>query len=349
MREVIDDIDRWLSEGDAAQIGLATVVETWGSAPRRAGAKLAFTASGRVAGSVSGGCVEAAVLEAGRDVLTSGTPRLLHFSVADETAWDVGLACGGTIDVYVEPLDIEAYRLVRAWISSGSTAALATVLQGPEGLAGQKLASTGALRDADPQELSAILPLLAAVTHTGRKQLDDGIDVLVEVYRPAPQLVMVGGAHIAVALARLARVTGHQTAVIDPRRVFGAAERFPDVDRLLHAWPDKAFEEVALSPGTALVTLSHDPKIDDPALAAALRSDAFYIGALGSRRTHRLRLERLSRLGFTAEELDRIHAPIGLDIGAENPEEIAVAVLAEVIKAYRGQAPQTDPVSGSAG
>lgn len=337
MKEVIGDVDSWLAAGQTA-IALATVIEAWGSAPRRAGAKMAFTAGGAaISGSVSGGCVEGAVIEAGETVLTTGRPRLLHFGVADETAWGVGLACGGEIDVYVERLDPAVYALAREWTLAGAPGAIVTIVRGPDELFGRRLAVTlahvagslGGTLD------GAAVALARQARRPARQTLPDGSELFIDALRPAPTLAIVGGAHIAVALAQLARLLGYRTVVIDPRRAFGSTARFPDVDRLIQAWPDKAFDQWPIDAGTAVVTLSHDPKIDDPALRAALASDAFYVGALGSRRTHARRRERLAEAGFDDAQLERIHAPIGLDIAADNPEEIALAIMAEVVKVYR--------------
>lgn len=334
MKEVLDDIGRWLADGER-DIALATVLTTWGSAPRQAGAKMAFTPGGAaISGSVSGGCVEGAVIEAGSEVLGDGRPRLLRFGVADETAWGVGLACGGTIEVFVERLDVAAYDAARRWIDAGASGVLLTVVAGPDERLGDKAildrnsAPTGALA----ASLDAATLTLAAAAHAAQRVTTvGGLELFIDPIRPSTELVIIGGAHIAVALARLARAVGYRTVVIDPRRAFGSAARFPDVDRLVQAWPDKALAEHPLGPESAVVTLSHDPKIDDPALRAALSSDAFYVGALGSRKTHAARRERLATLGFSDAQLARIHAPIGLDIGAQTPEEIAVAILAQVI------------------
>lgn len=337
MRDVMADIDRWLSAGET-EIALATVIETWGSAPRKVGAKMAFTAGGAISGSVSGGCVEGAVIEAGQDVLADGGPRLLRFGVADETAWSVGLACGGTIEVYVERLDPTVYAFVRDAAASGQVVTVLTVLSESAAEPGTRLARsangerTGTLPAAWRMEAA---DLMDSTTWSTRATVADGLDVFVDRIAPAPSLIMVGGAHIAVALARLAHILGYTTVVIDPRRAFGSAERFPDVDELVQAWPARAFESQPPTSETAVVTLSHDPKIDDPALVAALRSPAFYVGALGSRRTHANRRERLAIQGLDDAELDRIHSPVGLDIGADNPEEIALAIMAEVVEAYR--------------
>lgn len=338
MNEVREDIDRWLTAGET-DIALATVLSTWGSAPRKAGAKLAFTAGGvAISGSVSGGCVEGAVIAAGEEVLASGRPQLLHFGVADETAWSVGLACGGTIEVFVERLDPAIHAAARGWLAHEATGAVVTVIAGPEELLARHLAlgpdgATGSLGGAwdEPAWVAA-----RAARSSTRAWLAEGIEVFIDVLRPAPRLIIVGGAHIAVALVRLADVLGYRTVVIDPRRAFASATRFPTAGRLSTAWPDRALADNPPDADSAVVTLSHDPKIDDPALRAALESEAFYIGALGSRKTHAARRERLAALGFNDDRLGRIHAPIGLDIGADNPEEIALAVMAEVVATYRG-------------
>ena len=340
MREVIDDITRWLFDG-ASDIALATVLTTWGSAPRKAGAKMAFTAGGAaISGSVSGGCVEGAVIEAGGEVLADGRPRLLRFGVADETAWGVGLACGGTIEVFVERLDVAAYDAARRWIDAGTSGALLTAVAGPdEWLGGKAMIEDGAVTAGSlaPTLDADVIALADAARTAQRITTAGGLELFIDPVRPSPSLVIVGGAHIAVALARLAKVVGYRTVVIDPRRAFGSTVRFPDVDRLVQAWPDKALAEEPLAAEAAVVTLSHDPKIDDPALRAALSSNAFYIGALGSRQTHAARRQRLAALGFSDAQLARIHAPIGLDIGADNPEEIALAIMAEVVQAWRNQ------------
>ena len=339
MKEVIADIDTWRDAGETA-IALATVVEAWGSAPRRAGAKMAFTAGGAaISGSVSGGCVEGAVIAAGETVLATGRPQLLHFGVADETAWSVGLACGGEIDVFVERLDPATYALAREWTLTDTPGAIVTVVGGPDELLGRRLAVGP---DAVSGSLGAGLndqavALARGAQRPARHVLPGGVELFIDALRPAPALVIVGGAHIAVALARMARLLGYRVVVIDPRRAFLSAARFPDVDRLIPAWPDRAFADWPLDANAAVVTLSHDPKIDDPALRAALNSDAFYIGALGSRRTHAQRRARLLAAGFSDAQLDRIHAPIGLDIAADNPEEIALAIMAQVVKENRGK------------
>lgn len=349
MRDVIVDIDRWKEQDKP--VALATVIETWGSAPRRVGAKMALTADGEIAGSVSGGCVEGAVYESGVEVLRSGLPQLLHFGVADETAWDVGLACGGTIDVFVERLEPKAYRLARALLEADESFARATVIGGPAALLGRSLIvqENGRLHGQVGETIDAAIAeaIVAAARDdlargvSRRHQLDAPentdqlLEIFVEVSLPSPSLIMIGGVHIAIALTAMAKSLGYRTTVIDPRRAFGSVERFGHVDQLIQAWPDKAFEQVRLTSTTAVASLTHDPKIDDPALTLALESPAFYVGALGSRRTHARRRRRLIAAGVPEEEVDRIRGPIGLDIGAQTPEEIGLAIMAEIISVSR--------------
>ena len=338
MKEVIDDINRWLAEKQT--VALATVVQTWGSAPRKVGAKMALTPGGAISGSVSGGCVEGAVFEEGTAALQTNKSKLLHYGVADETAWDVGLACGGTIEVFVEALDTAVYQFIRNLIQNDEAGASITVIRGPEELLGRKLAVSragerlGTLGNAalDAQAIAAEAPLV----HPQRVQLSNEVELFIDTVRPAPTLIMVGGVHIAIALTSYAKTLGYRTLVIDPRRAFGSDERFPHVDKLIQAWPDKAFAEVTITPETAVALLTHDPKIDDPALKIILKTNPFYIGALGSNKTHAKRVERLRGYGFADAEIGRLHAPIGLDIGAQTPEEIALAIMAEIVRARSG-------------
>lgn len=336
MHEVISDIDQWQAEEQP--IALATVVQTWGSAPRKEGAKMAVTPDGRMSGSVSGGCVEGAVFEEAVAALANGRAKLLHFGVADETAWDVGLACGGTIEVFVEPLDADAYALVQDLITADKAGASMTVIRGPEAMLGQKLtiARDGRVVGSLGPELDALARAAEKELQTSRRvTLTDEVEVFIDVVRPAPTLIMVGGVHIAIALAQYAKVLGYRTIVVDPRRAFGSEARFPHVDRLIQAWPKKAFAEIDLTPETAVALLTHDPKIDDPALAVVLEKPVFYIGALGSSKTHAKRVARLQEKGIAAAKIARIQGPIGLDIGAVTPEEIALSVMAEIVSAFR--------------
>ncbi len=333
MHDILPTIEAWLAAGQA--VALATVVQTWGSSPRPVGAKMGITAVPDVVGSVSGGCVEGAVVKAGQDALTRGKPQLLHFGVADETAWDVGLACGGSISVWVEPLDELVFSFLRQHIREETAVTTITLLSGPE--AGRKLAFNRAGQQVgDLAQWTATAVAAAQSLPTSQLiPLADGIDAFVDVLHPAPLLVLIGGVHIAVALASFAKTLGWRTAVIDPRRAFGSAARFPHVDRLIQMWPEKALEAMELGPETAVALLSHDPKIDDPALKTLLNSPVGYIGALGSRKTHAKRVARLQKMGFDEAAIARIHAPIGLDIGAKTPEEIALSIMAEIVATKR--------------
>jgi xanthine dehydrogenase accessory factor len=344
MRDVLPDIERWRRAGE--DVALATVVQTWGSAPRAVGARMAVSATGGIAGSVSGGCVEGAVAEAAAGVLKGGGARLLHFGVADADAWQVGLSCGGTIEVFVDKLDAGHHEQVSAALESERPAVEVTVVRGGPDILGRKLllledgAVHGSLGAAlDPEAVAAAR---AARADGQSRRLpaaaSEGSELFVDVLRPSPSLVVVGGVHIAVALTTLARSLGYRTTVIDPRTRFGSVERFPHVDRLIAAWPDEGLGQAGLNAGTAVAVLTHDPKLDDPALRAALPSPAFYVGALGSKATQARRRQRLLEAGLTEAQLARLHAPIGLDLGGRAPEEIALAVMAQVVAVRNGRA-----------
>lgn len=343
MREVATDVERWQKNGEA--VALATVIETWGSAPRGVGAKMALTPSGKISGSVSGGCVEGAVFESGVETLETGQANLLAFGVADETAWDVGLACGGQIEVFVEPLNDWSFAQIKEWLANDRAGAVLTVVNGSASLLGRKLLIVsdgdwyGSIDATHDEELVTLGRDALAARQSSRHTLSSAeseIELFIDVILPPPTLVMVGGAHIAIALASMANTLGYHTVVVDPRRAFGSAERFPHVDRLIRAWPAEAFETVKITESTAVAMLTHDPKIDDPALMAVLPGPAFYVGALGSRKTHAKRRQRLRDAGLAPDLIDHIHSPIGLDINARTPEEIAVAIMAEIVAARRG-------------
>jgi xanthine dehydrogenase accessory factor len=331
VRDILPDLERWNGEG--RPIALATVVETWGSAPRPPGGKMAATADGRIAGSVSGGCVENAVVEAGKKTLSSGKAQLLHFGVSDDVAWSVGLACGGSLDVFVEKLDPAFFAAVRDALAAQKSVAVATVIGGSESEVGRKLAlvedgtTVGSIDDAAAAEARAALSARASRRATfGEREL------FVDVLLPAPRLVIVGGVHIAVALVTLAKALGFRTILVDPRESFGNAKRFPHADEIVNEWPDKALERLSPDASTAVAVLTHDPKLDDPALLASLPGRAFYVGALGSKRTQEKRRSRLLAAGLPEAALARLRGPIGLPLGGRSPEEIALAILAQVVE-----------------
>lgn len=310
---------RWHNDGTGAV--LATVIETWGSAPRQAGSQLAISGAGQIMGSVSGGCVEGAVVTEALEALGNGAPRLLTFGVTDETAFAVGLACGGTIRILLEPVgaalpakmlaDLIAARAVRQAVAYAVHLTDWTrALLSP----GADIATDARLRS----------------DRAGME--DDGR--FIAPHNPPLRLIIVGAVHIAQPLVAMARLAGYDPSLIDPRDVFGAAERFPG-EVVLDDWPDDALAVLKPDTRTAIVTLTHDPKLDDPAIGYALRCPAFYLGCLGSKKTHSKRVERLTQAGFTAAEIARIHAPVGLDISARTPAEIAISILAQITETLR--------------
>lgn len=329
--DVFDAAFAWMAAGK--RVALATVVSTWGSSPRPPGSHLSVSSDGEMAGSVSGGCIEGAVVKAALDILQGAPPQVMEFGVSDEQAWDVGLACGGTVRVLVRDMTpVSAiYQAARAGLAGGHSAGLVTKLGSAESVpaddptlpADVADAARGALRDDRSRAVSG----------------EDG-DYFVEVIAPARRLIIIGAVHIAQALVPMAVVAGFQVTVVDPRRAFASDARFPGVN-VRRDWPDEAMDALKPDTRTAIVTLTHDPKLDDPALEKALGSPAFYIGALGSNRTQAKRAGRLGEAGFDADAIARIHGPIGLDIAAQSPAEIAVSILAEIVAVMR-----RDPVDG---
>jgi xanthine dehydrogenase accessory factor len=307
----------WIGAGQRA--ALATVVETWGSAPRRVGAQMVVSSDGAMEGSVSGGCVEGAVVLEALEALEDGATKLLEYGVSDGDAFAVGLACGGTIRVLVEPvgeggMPLEVLEALVAARAARSPVAYEVALDG----------SHRALVEDRHEDRFRM----------DRSGLEEDGNTFVAIHNPPLRLVVVGAVHIAQALVPMARIAGFDPVVVDPREAFGSAARFPDA-RVVNDWPDAALEDVGVDTRTALVLLTHDPKLDDPALHIGLRSGAFYIGALGSKRTHAARIERLSAAGFDPHTIARIHGPVGLDIGASGPAEIAVSILAQMIEILR--------------
>lgn len=346
MQDILEDLQAWVRQG--RRVALATVVTTWGSAPRRPSAKMAVSETAEMVGSVSGGCVESAVVEEALEVLKTGQPRLLDYTVQDEQAWDVGLACGGRIQVFVEQVLADGGEVgpgsslleaIATQLQRGQPVVRALVIRGPDGLLGQLVVFTkeGMLsQDGIPLLAGRLQGDADTALASGLSQSrvfalpDDELEVFFDLLQPAPTLVIVGGVHIAVVLTRLAKILGFRVIIVDPRRRFASPERFPQADDLLRLWPDEALRSVGLTPATAVAVLSHDPKLDDPALLVALRSEAAYIGALGSLRATAMRRQRLLEAGLTEGELARLHAPIGVQGLGDSPEEIALGILAEI-------------------
>lgn len=341
MREVAEELAAWLAAGE--RVAIATVVRIEGSAPRPLGATLVAAAGLRIAGSVSNGCVEAAVYEEAMASLAERRARVVHYGISDELAFTVGLSCGGAIDVLVEPVGPLHERALAA-IRADRPALLARLLEPSDAAGTVGLLEEGEWRDPPAAEVvplraAAVAALRAGLSRTEPARLADGREasVFLEAFPLAPTVVIVGAAHVGVALARLAKGLGFRVIVADPRAALATRERFPEADRIILAWPDEALARVPVGGETAIVLLSHDPKLDRPALVSALRGGAGYIGAIGSRRTNEQRFAWLRTQGFDGADLARVNAPIGLDIGARTAEETALAILAEIVAVRRGR------------
>ncbi len=333
MREVLPDLERLGARGERTAI--ATVVAVKRSAPRPPGAKMVVGEHGEVAGSVSGGCVEGAVVEVADAILRGGPPQLLSFGIADADAWEVGLPCGGEIDVFVagyEPGEFE--RLAR----DGQRAVEVTVIDG-EGTGAKLLVDlegrrAGTLGDAERDAAAAAVAAELIWTEASERRGE----LFYDVVAPDPRLVLFGAVDITASVCRLARVTGWRPYVVDPRARFATAERFPDAIEVIAGWPEEAFGRLGgIDPATSIAVLTHDPKLDDAALLLALRSPARFVGAMGSRRAQESRRERLLAAGLAESQLARLAAPLGLDLGAVNREETALSILAEVVAARHGR------------
>jgi xanthine dehydrogenase accessory factor len=333
MHDVLSEILKWKERGD--RIALAMVVGVQRSAPRAPGAKMAVNDRGEIAGGVSGGCVEGAVVELAESVIAGGDPQLVHFGIADSEAWDVGLPCGGEIDVWIERY---AGGRLEEVARSGGRAAEVTALEGarpgaklvvePDGARSGSLGSPE-LDDEAGRLASELLWHDASERHES---------LFIDVVAPPPRLLLFGAVDIAAPLCTLARAAGWRPYVVDPRARFATPERFPDAVEVLAAWPEEAFERLGgIDPATSIVVLTHDPKLDDAALTVALRSPAAFVGAMGSRRAQAARRERLLAIGLDEEELERLSAPVGLDLGAIGKEETALSILSEVVAARHGR------------
>jgi xanthine dehydrogenase accessory factor len=318
----------WLREG--RRVAMATVINTWGSSPRPVGSQLLVDADRRFEGSVSGGCIEGEVITLALEVISSRKPKQLTFGVSNNQAWEVGLSCGGEIEIYIENIN-DNHRLLEKLVENQRSKIPVCLLKNLDS------AELHLLEKEDIHSLMEFHPELEmlvkkAFKNNKNKAIEcDGGRYFLQVFNPHPQIVIIGAVHIAQSLSQLGKIAGYQITIIDPREAYANPNRFPDV-ALKVGWPDDALIKTDLNSNTAIVVLSHDSKIDDPALLTALRSDVFYIGALGSRKTHATRLSRLEESGVSKNCLSRIHGPIGLDIGATNPTEIAIAIIAQIMK-----------------
>jgi xanthine dehydrogenase accessory factor len=349
MRELIETIDAWQAEG--VDFGRAVVVRTFGSAPRPAGAVLLAATDGRLAGSVSGGCVEGAAFEQISAARSDDRARVIRYGISDEQAWDVGLACGGTIDVLVEPrLRPEIARAAR---SAGVCVAIPLPADAPPAEFGPAAPAQGEVPPpvvlvAEDGSLTGSLGSVAAdaaLRTAALNALDrgesstveiEGRQVFLEAYPIRPRLVVVGAVEVARFLVRFAAELGYETIVIDGRASFATPARFPDVDQLIVGWPDEVADQIGLGPRDAAAVLTHDVKFDEPAIVEALRRGCRYVGAVGSRKTQGDRRERLREAGLTDAQLDQLRGPVGLDLGGRAPAETALAIIAEVVAERRG-------------
>ncbi|MFL2935442.1 MAG: XdhC family protein [Myxococcota bacterium] len=343
MKELLPTLDLWLAQGE--KIALATLVDTHGTTPRPAGARLCLTESGRMEGSISGGCIEGDVFTRGLQVLEESQPVLTRYGIESDLGVAVGLSCGGEVDVLIEPFQDDAtWRAVREAIENHRPAALCTTLA-PEAWLGRRLAvlAEGPCVGGIEPELDALLTQRAPdLWQKGGHEIleteiaGEAVRVVIEAFSPPPRLYIVGATHIATILSPMASTLGFHVSVIDPRTPFATPSRFPQVDRLVLEWPQEFLAHEELDESAYVLTLTHDMKFDLPTLAHALRSKVRYIGALGSRRTHEKRLVELRSEGFQESELDRIHTPIGLNLGGRSPEEIALSILAELVATRHG-------------
>ena len=341
MKDVMEVVGDWVGAGDP--VALATVVDTKKSAPQPPGTKMAINEAGRMAGAVSGGCVEGQVVQVAEGVLKGDAPQLLEYGIADEDAWNVGLPCGGEISIWVETYDEGGLDgRFRELGLQGGRGALTTRLDGTDVGAKLLLLEDGTREGSlgDPQLDEAAIERAESAIWSERSELyeQDGQTLFVDVVAPPPRLIVFGAVDFAAQLAAAAKLASWRAFVVDPRKRFATADRFPEAERVIAAWPDKALEELGgIDRATSIAVLTHDPKLDDAVLKIALRSDAQYIGAMGSRRAQEKRRERLLAQGLTDEELGRLAAPIGLDIGALTAAETAISIMGEITAVRRGR------------
>jgi xanthine dehydrogenase accessory factor len=358
MRDVLDDLDRWYGQGEP--VAMATVVATWRSAPRPAGATMLVGADGTAVGSVSGGCVEGAVYELAQQVVASGEPVLQRYGVSDDDAFAVGLTCGGILDIYVERIDNDLFpqfKDVVSAIRTGSPVAVVTIVQStgddPEHRVGHRLivyperveGTLGSQRinDAVTDDVRGMLAAgrtgVLRYGYDGERRGDE-LTLFVASYQAPPRMIVFGAIDFAAAVARMGVFLGYKVTVCDARPVFATKRRFPDAHEVVVAWPHRYLQAEAdasrIDERTVVCVLTHDPKFDAPVLEVALRLPLAYVGAMGSRRTHDDRLARLREAGMSEDELARLASPVGLDLGARTPEETAVSVAAEIIAAQWG-------------
>ena len=357
MDEILEKLETWKRQGN--DLAVATVVKTSGSTPRHEGAKLLVREDGELAGSVSGGCVETDVALHAQEVLQTGAPRLVSYGISDEMGISVGLACGGSIEVLLEPGPRPAPQPSPTGVSEGDLPAIADLVRRevpvaigtiirPEGRLGRRAwfargelhgsLGDGALDDAFVGAADRLLRIGQSKTQTARDSQGNDVELFIDAYPAPPTLLVFGGVHVAIPLTKFAKILGYRVHVIDPRGVFATRERFADADQLFIERPEDYLARTEVNENTYVVVLTHDPKFDEPVLKHVLNTRASYVGAIGSRKTNQDRMARLEREGVSRDLLARIHSPIGLDIGSQVPEEIALAIMAEVVAARYGKA-----------
>ncbi|MBN1265789.1 MAG: XdhC family protein [Anaerolineales bacterium] len=349
MKSFEQQVAGWLQDGQ--QVAVATVVAARQPSPRDVGARMALSDHGRVAGSVTWGCVESAVMEEAQQVLADGRTKMLHFGTVTDTTFEIGLTCGGDMDIYVERLDphhwLQLQQRLNEILLAGSRCAIVTVVDGDPDLSGTKLLLENSGSPVTLFEESAGNPAfhqeIAAASRETFKQgvssLVDtsGLQLFIDVFLPPPRIVIVGAGHVSIPLVTFAATLGYHTYVVDPRSSILTEERFSHATKLFPEWPTTALQKIPMDSQTFLVLVTHDPKLDDPAILLAIEHEIPYIGALGSQRTHEKRLARLREAGLSEEQLQRLFAPIGLDLGGREPEEIALAIMAEIVRVRRGK------------
>ena len=362
MRDILDSITQWWDANET--FGLATVVQTFSSAPREPGAAMAVSPAGDVVGSVSGGCVEGAVYELATEVTATGQPVLRRYGVSDNDAFAVGLTCGGIIDIFVAPASRERFAAlgeIAAAVQTGTPVAVATIIEGPGVIGSRRIIWEGERSDGtlgagdrldeavDDDARGMLAQGLTGVRRYGPEgeRRRDELAVFVQSFAPAPRMLVFGAIDFAAAMAKAGKFLGYRVTVCDARPVFATASRFPDADEVVTDWPHRYLSRISTDERTVICVLTHDPKFDVPLLEVALRRPAAYIGAMGSRRTHEDRLARLREAGVGESEIARLRSPIGLDLGARTPEETAIAIAAELIQLRWGGSGQ--PLTATSG
>jgi xanthine dehydrogenase accessory factor len=334
MRDLLEQYDAWRAQG--LGVGRAVVLRTYGSAPRQEGSVLLVAEDGRMVGSVSGGCVEGAAAEAVAEAQQTGVAKVVRYGISDDLAWSVGLQCGGTLDVLVEPTVRDEVVAAARGTAPGADAGLGStvVTELPRDTPPPASAKPGE----SPPPSASLDDLRRTTLAAGRSRTVELADrsVFIEAFPATPRLVIVGATEVARSLVGLAKSLGYERIVIDARSAFATRERFPDVEQLITDWPQEAFDAINLGPNDAVAVLSHDDKFDEPAVQEAIRRGARYVGAIGSRKTQAARRAHLLEAGVTEAELARLHGPIGLDLGGREPAETALAILAEIVAARRG-------------